>query len=55
MDRIEKIKEFLQKSPHDSFLQHALALEYIKKGDDVAGRAKFEALVTHGPGEEGKF
>ena len=34
MERIEKLKEFLRASPADSFLQHALALEYIKTGDD---------------------
>jgi hypothetical protein len=32
MDRIEKLKTFLMSSPADSFLQHALALEYIKMG-----------------------
>ena len=30
MSRIEKLLAFLETSPTDSFLQHALALEYIK-------------------------
>ncbi|OJV97618.1 MAG: tetratricopeptide repeat protein [Chitinophagaceae bacterium] len=55
MDRIEKIKEFLQKSPHDSFLRHALALEYIKQGDDAAAKAAFEALLAHEPGYVGSY
>lgn len=55
MDRVEKIKEFLQKSPHDSFLRHALALEYIKQGNDVAARTEFEALLAHEPGYVGTY
>ena len=30
MDRIDKLKEFLLANPADSFVQHALGLEYIK-------------------------
>jgi Tfp pilus assembly protein PilF len=45
MDRVEKLKEFLAASPDDSFLQHALALEYIKAGDDSSARALFENIL----------
>ncbi len=45
MDRIEKLKEFLVSSPDDAFLMHALALEYVKKGDDTRARALFEKLL----------
>ena len=45
MDRIEKIKQLLAQSPGDSFLQHALALELIKAGDDVAAKAVFNQLL----------
>ena len=38
LDRVEKLKEFLEQDPADSFVQHALALEYIKAGNDVAAR-----------------
>jgi Tfp pilus assembly protein PilF len=48
-DRINKLKEYLQQHPADSFLQHALALEYIKQGDDAAARALFEAILTRDP------
>ena len=45
MNRIEKIKEMLAQSPGDSFLQHALALEYIKEGNDAGAKAVFEQLL----------
>src|ERR1700761_7353908 len=41
-DRIERLKAFLKETPNDCFLNHALALEYIKLGDDVAARDLFE-------------
>jgi Tfp pilus assembly protein PilF len=46
MDRIGKLKEFLIGSPHDNFVQHALALEYVKIGDEAAARAHFEELLA---------
>ncbi|HEX8333042.1 MAG TPA: hypothetical protein VF622_10485 [Segetibacter sp.] len=46
MDRITKLKEYLQSSPADSFLQHALALEYIKEGNDAEARTLFEDILT---------
>jgi len=45
MDRIEKLKAFLNDNPHDSFIQHALALEYVKMGDDAEARLLFENLL----------
>ncbi len=42
MDRIEQLKKFLEQSPSDSFLNHALALEYVKLEDDATARAYFE-------------
>lgn len=41
-ERISKIQDFLQRSPDDLFLNHALALEYIKTGDESAARQCFE-------------
>ena len=46
MDRIAKLKEFLQVNATDSFVQHALALEYIKSGNDADARTLFEDLLT---------
>lgn len=45
MDRIAKLKEFLHANPNDSFIQHALALEYVKQGDDAEARRLFEQLL----------
>ena len=47
MDRIEKLKAFLEQTPQDCFLQHALALEYIKLGDDLQARQLFENLLKY--------
>ena len=55
MSRIEKLKEFLKQSPTDSFLQHALALEYAKLEDDSAARLLFEAILTRDPGYIGSY
>lgn len=46
MDRIESLKGFLKTSPNDSFVQHALALEYVKIGDDEEARKLFENVLN---------
>lgn len=45
-DRIEKLKIFLAQNPADSFVQHALALEYMKIGDNDEARRLFESLLA---------
>jgi len=55
MDRIEKLWQFLNASPGDSFIQHALALEYIKLGDDEAARKLFEELLKREPEYVGSY
>jgi len=55
MERIKKLKEFLQASPGDSFIQHALALEYIKQGDDETARQLFEELLNREPTYVGSY
>ncbi len=55
MDRIEKLKEFLTINPADSFIQHAMALEYIKLGKDEAARPLFEEIVNREPGYIGSY
>lgn len=55
MERIEKLKEFLKTNPADSFVQHALALEYIKLGDDATARSLFEELLKREPGYVGSY
>ena len=55
MDRIEKLKEFLIANPGDNFLQHALALEYIKLGYDDEARRLFEEILDRDPGYVGSY
>lgn len=55
MARIEKLLEFLKDNPSDSFLQHALALEYCKLGDDTKARNLFEEILTREPGYIGSY
>ncbi len=54
-ERIEKLKVFLQNSPTDSFLQHALALEYIKAGNNSEARKLFEEILTREPNYIGSY
>jgi len=49
LNRIEKLKDFLKQNPADSFVQHALALEYIKIGDEVQARGLFESVIQREP------
>ncbi|MDI9364854.1 MAG: tetratricopeptide repeat protein [Flavobacterium sp.] len=55
MDRIEKIVAFLKANPKDNFLRHALALEYIKLGDDLKARILFEEILTECPNYVGSY
>lgn len=55
MDRINKLKEFLLASPGDHFLKHALALEYIKVGDDATAKRLFEEILTRHAGYIGSY
>src|SRR3984885_11643247 len=55
MDRIEKLKEFLRTDPHDSFTKHALAMEYIAKGDDGTARRFLEEVLEHDPAAVGSY
>lgn len=55
MNRINKLKEFLVENPDDSFLQHALALEYIKLGDDEQAKKLFELILEREPGYVGSY
>lgn len=55
MDRIEKLKEFLKDNATDSFVQHALALEYIKEGDDITAKKLFEEILVREPGYVGSY
>jgi len=55
MSRIEHLLQFLKESPKDSFIQFALALEYIKQGDAQTGLQYFEGLVLNNPDYVGTY
>jgi len=55
MSRIEKLQEMLKDSPDDSFLQHALALEYIKTGEETEAETLFNRLLSLEPGYVGSY
>jgi Tfp pilus assembly protein PilF len=48
-ERIEKLQAFLKDSPNDCFLNHALALEYVKLGDDKEAQKLFEQNLEKDP------
>ncbi len=55
MDRIEKLKAFLQQNPDDSFVQHALALEYIKLGRDEEAKEFFKGILERDKSYVGSY
>ena len=55
MERIDKLKAFLQATPKDNFLRHALALEYIKIEDNQQARVLFEEILTESPDYIGSY
>jgi Tfp pilus assembly protein PilF len=55
MNRIEKIIEMLQDQPKDSFLKHALALEYIKIDKEDEAIIQFIELLNNEPDYVGSY
>ena len=55
MYKITKLNELLQASPDDCFLNHALALEFIKIGEDQKAKLLFEELLNREPGYIGSY
>ncbi len=55
MERIKKLLEFLEKEGEDSFLEHALALEYIKIGREDDALGLFCKLLKRDPGYVGSY
>ena len=55
MSRIEKLLEYMKTSGKDSFLQHALALEYIKIGNDEEARKLFNEILLREPTYIGSY
>lgn len=55
MNRIEKLLEFLEVTPDDHFLKHALALEYMKLGKNKEARDLFEKILNEQPDFLGSY
>lgn len=55
MSRIEKLLEYMKTSDKDSFLQHALALEYIKVDQDEEARKLFNEILRREPTYVGSY
>ena len=55
MDRVEKLQTMLVESPADDFLEHALALEWIKLGEDEKARILFEHILNRNPNYTGSY
>ncbi len=55
MDRIQKLKEYMKTAQKDSFLQHALALEYIKVGNDLDAKNLFNEILKREPTYIGSY
>jgi Tfp pilus assembly protein PilF len=55
MDRIDKLKEYMKTADKDSFLQHALALEYIKVGNNEEARKLFNEILKREPTYVGSY
>jgi tetratricopeptide (TPR) repeat protein len=49
-DRVTQLRAFLQESPDDLFLNHALALECVKLGDVAEGERLFRKNLSHDAG-----
>ncbi len=55
MEKIEKLLTFLKNAPDDSFLKHALGLEYIKIGNDPEAQRYFSELLDKDPSYIGTY
>lgn len=55
MERKEKLLELLKNEPADSFLRHALALEYIKEGNDAEAEILLKAVLEEDPAYTGSY
>jgi FimV-like protein len=54
-ERIEKLKRFLASDPHDSFLKHALAMEYLALGEEETARCLLEEVLERDADATGSY
>jgi len=54
-DRIQLLESYLAQTPRDSFLRHALALEYIKQQKYKEAITQFNSLLQDDPEYVGSY
>ena len=55
VDRLSLLLEYLKEDPGDAFTRFALAMEYVKTGNEVRALETFEALVGDQPDYVGTY
>jgi Tfp pilus assembly protein PilF len=55
MERQEKLKEFIARDPSDYFSRHALAMEYIKTGNEQDAKELLEKILKDNPSYIGSY
>ncbi len=55
MEKIDRLLSFLEENPNDSFVQHALALEYMKVDDLIAAHQVLRDLLNANPDYVGSY
>lgn len=55
MERVDLIRKMLENTPDDSFLQHALAMEYQALGRQREARQLLEELLRKDPSYVGSY
>jgi Tfp pilus assembly protein PilF len=55
MDRIAKLKSFIEANPADLFSRHALAMEYVKMGEEDLAALEMRTLLDINPDYAGTY
>ena len=55
MDRLKLLLQFLEKDPDDEFTRFALAMEFVKSGDEARARQTLVDLVADRPDYVGAY
>jgi Tfp pilus assembly protein PilF len=55
MDKLQKLHQFLEEDPGDAFTRYALAMEYVKEGDNATAAKFFQELIEQSPDYVGTY
>ncbi|QQS27806.1 MAG: tetratricopeptide repeat protein [Sphingobacteriales bacterium] len=55
IDRLSQLQLFLKETPNDPFLHYAMALEYLKVGEDQEALRIFGELINSSPNYVGTY